>query len=428
MASVNPPASGAATFNLADLDEYSVMEVLDRVDLDDLLTLADTSHWLRHLIERHYIAGKYRLNEQIVRIFIEGDLYNLTISTDGTHTMTLDRRDSFVRLFRLFGSHISHLHIDRPRSLAKAAQFEWLARHIERYSRHSLKTLNLQRQSNELLALWHESFDRVQSVDITPRQPPAFGLPALFPNARVLNITVVTDFAYEHLHFPHLAQLKYRDYKAQGDNAILTELLARNQRVRWLRLDRLVDMATLNYISANLHHMDYFRYSGSIRDLIRRREDGGAIPLLSVRHFSVDLIFEPFASPPIPFVFERLQTLDISYRGLSPSFAEFVARNRHLRRLSLIYSGPLQVDLLALVEPLAELEALDFQWTTDTIPVGHLTELLGRRRLTRVKAILIDERAEDVERIEQAVPRGWHCSKTILDKYSLYLEFQREGT
>lgn len=401
------------------------MEVLDHVELEDLLTLADTSHYLRHLIERHYIAGKFRLNEQILRIFIDGDLYNLTISSE-THTWTLDCRDSFVRLFRLFGSHISHLHIDRPRSHAKAAQFAWLASHIERYSRHSLKTLNLQRQSNELLALWHESFDRIQSVDITPRQMPAVELPALFPNARVLNITVVTDFAYTNLHFPHLAQLKYRDYKAQGDNAILTELLARNRRVRWLRLDRLVDMATLNYVSANLQHMDYFRYSGSMLDLIWRREDG-AIPLLSVRHFSVDLIYEPFASAPIPFVFERLQTLDISYRGLSPSFVEFVARNRHLRRLSLIYSGPLQVDLLALVEPLAELEVLDFQWTPD-IPVAHLAQLLGRRRLTRVKTILVDERAEDVERIVQAVPKEWHCSKTILDKYSLYLEFQRKGT
>lgn len=397
------------------------MTVLDHVDLGDLLRAADSNHYLRDFIGRHYIRGKYRLNEKVFQITGKGAEYMLTINTE-PHPTTITRFDSILSIFRQFGSDISHLHLDRLTLNATDLQLVCLAEYIQRYSRHALKTLRLEQKSNMVLAHWNQSFDRIQSVELAVQRQPLLELPALFPNVRELNMRADADFSFQSLHFPKLTHLKYTDRKVQSDKVILMELLARNHQIRSLDINRFVDMPTISYVSVNFPHLEYFHYKGLMYDVIHWRDDA-FIRFPSVKHFSLDLIRDDNANQTLPFVFEQLETLDILYRGLSPIIVDFVANNQHLRRLSLVASGALEVNLLQLLDPLAELEELDFQWTPD-VTINCLVELLSRpSKLQRLKVFL--ENTDYTERLLQAAPKNWSVEETILDYCSILLEFQR---
>lgn len=397
---------------ITDLDDYSLLLILDLLDLGDLISVAEITPNMRDLIERHYIIGKYRLNEDISSISI--NYQDCSLETMQNANITIDC-DGILRLLRHYGSIISHLnlHID-PFSERKAAEF---AAHIGRYCRETLTTLHLRYLGYTITNQWNSEFPNVHDLKIRIGQQ-SINFPQIFPNIHSLSITVNEDLSYDSIHLHQLKHVNYRELLFFPSRTFLRCLIRSNRQLESFRSEAFLNIRELEFISVNLVELKTLEIASYPYELADN-EEPIVVHFPEVKEFTLVLIGrDPHED--ISITFDKLEFVEIRTDRVSAILMEFITRNQQLRRISLPRAEISNDQFDDLLRELPDLVAAEIRWNGG-IRSDRFVDSTSRGNLEYLVINRIDRNEGD--HLVRMMPTNW----TVKEQSDDRLELEHRG-
>lgn len=93
-----------STASLGRIDTYSLLDIYDHLDFDDLVNVALIDSHFSDLITRHYMIAKYRIHEKLIQISNNPDN-----ATDHPDAVPIRNYGTILQFLQLFGHLITKL-------------------------------------------------------------------------------------------------------------------------------------------------------------------------------------------------------------------------------------------------------------------------------------------------------------------------------
>lgn len=392
-----------ANMTILDLDEYSLVPIMDHLSIDDLCNMAGLSERIDQTIQKYFIEYKYRFHEQILvlssnnhKYYIRGRLNRIVI--DGFERVT--------RFLRYFGSSIAYLDISCVNDVDHE-EFTILAVYIELYCQNTLFDIKVNGESNEIINQWRGRFTRVAKLDIVIEED-VHDFGRIFPNIQTLNVVVFKDSRVDDktsLFFPRLKRLNYYEIPTSSRNFnFLKRVLRSNPQIKRFETAMGLGINLISFMAEHLVELEDLKidiYSNDFTENV----DSNILTFSKVKHFEVKFHQSSNSTCPFWLRFDRLETLTLSSYEISYSVMSFITQNTHLQRITLPMSALTGIELNTLIRGLPNLNAITFRWT-DKLTTDDIITAINRSSSLKYVTIR-PENLIDIQPLMKALRSKW---------------------
>lgn len=399
----------------------------DKLNLNDLVKLADSNIQLRSLIEKRFIISKYAVERSLVKLQIHTDHYTLNI--DDLPESKIDQFDVILQFFQHFGSHVKKLQVDLVRVRKNSPQFHQLGQFIAQYSSDALESIQLIGNPHRWITNWALPLDKVQSVKLSLNSHETVSMVnELFPNIEMLDILVGTALSQEdNYHFPNLTHLIYQDELTLPNNIMLMYFIQANPQIRKLNGRNYLNPLNVQFISQSLPNLESLQFKTSLE-----RYSGifpqTMIPFANLKELSLELI-PSGRSILFPILIGDLESLHLYHTRYTPAAAVFILSNRFLQRLSIPVMPISNENLNWFVSQLPELIELTILWDETILTADQIWNVMNRDSYLRRFTLMVrQDKSQHIEHLLQAVTSSWTNCITYDESYDMHqIQFQRTG-
>lgn len=423
------------TNRLEYLDDYSLLGILDYLNFDDLLNLAEMNAHFQELILAHYIIPRYHFADHRISISVDWTIElidsfdNSKYSNDYTKT---------VRILRTFGSGIDSLNVHFM-SYANEDSMR-IANEVNANCANALKEIVLYNVGDGILSDWENAFTQAKSVifkgfvldkDLT------INLNEFFPQMQRFELTSYgqTNLICLEKHFPHLKYFAFRSLNDQQSDVSIRRFIRLNQQIRELQLGGIGDFKLLRYSNEMLPHLDYLVLENRMSNLINLN-DNGFIRFGKVKKFKLTLSHDeafdrngPNQVPHIEFCqLESLELVSTVYASIN-ELIEFILRNKALENLAIANSELSIEQVKYLLRHLPRLNSITIEIKRRSIG-NEMRKFLLNTRNHQVRNITISIRINGIDRdvVMSVFPNTWIFSGERSSGFRQFLSFARANT
>lgn len=373
-----------STSELLDLDDYSILQILDKLDLTELITVADTNAKLAELIRHHYIIGKYHIDQVV--------FHNCATSHFDKDALVICGYRTISRFIRIFGDLIQKLYYHPYEYTFTSQQIDSMNQHIEKYCSKTLSVLHLVEPTSDFIGVPKQmfplnifsqkknpwKFDRVTELLIYHRDISVnLQLDQIYPMLEALfvhsenDINNLKSLARSYRHLKHV--MLYSPVPMKAGSAI-QRFFQLNPQLISLGFDNCPDMKLLQFISKKLQGLERIQFPYSID--ANSGSMSQKIHFPNVIEFSISLKTTDDTHE-IPFAFDRLKLISVTNRYFTEPIRRLIEQNTNLTSLSIpnLYERDDVVRVVATVKRLPLLEKLFIQWDLTFDLVSTLREI-----------------------------------------------------
>lgn len=402
---------------LADLDDYSLLNIFDWLNLTDFLHLAQLNQRYEKLVIDHYLIGKYHFHEN--RLALNAINSKLQI-VDGIQIESIVGNDEVLQFIRHFGPAIHHLDIysrhNTDNEMANLGKF------IEFYCRDSLASLSLTYEASSLLNQWTMQFSNVQNFSISIIQNP-HKLREIFPMMRNLSVTVLNDLSINSLHLPNLYHLSYHEFVSSPKKIFLQNIIQSNEQLKSFESDIPMNLDTLQLISKYSTELEFLNlrciFLNSIIPI-----NSSTVRFPKVKQFSFVSQSTAMLSHPFPIVFDRLESLELYEQKLSTPLISFIIQNKQLTFVSLPCCSLTYDQLNKLVDELPKLQAINVKWPNNMTSIDFFN-IIDKSEQMEYLTIILNDDNDNNDLLMEKIPTEWELQNSDLDLMNNKLKFQR---
>lgn len=406
------------------MDDYSLLDIFDNLDLRDLINLAGINERIDRFIQHHYIIGKNRMHEKSLIIkgiigeyFIAGALYQKIVNNI----------DGILRFLRYFGS--APRKIDIFCTHDTDSEFIKLGQYIERYCHDTLASINFKGKAASLINRWNVPFNNVAHIEIILTDE-LYNLPRIFPNIQTLNITVQQHISslnssdLSKLTFSKLNELKYSEFGTFSNFTLLKQILRLNPQLRTFRTLDTLDIEIVTFLAENAPNLHCLEINSYSHDFIDNIMGSAIIPFRTVEYLTLKFFGSgEVVENPFPIAFEQLESLDLSSYSVPSELLRFITENKRLQRLSLEWAPLNRAQLVEVFNGLPELLYFEVRWC-NRITSNELFEAIQQAPLLNTVKINPDNEINVDAFVKGMVGGEWKLIGTI-DEWSKQMSFQR---
>lgn len=343
---------------------------MDKMELSDLLSLADTNTEMRFFVAEYVMKPKFQFHKKIISIdrMIPAAAAAAAPKTAFDEIWKIDSKRIVIRDFkivlqvlRVFGQIITKLEFIGF-NFNETETVEIYQR-INEYCAETLIDISIEPNSNAVNIEWHKSFDNVKNVIIQRTSIlENWKIHKTFPHMRSLEVRMSrADYRKQpyvealHVNFPHLKHLSLRLAMKNAEFPQIRKIITSNQQLTRLSLKNIVDADTMRYISVmlpNLDELDVLSYPDDFLSSSR------TVQFQSVRKLSLAVRRDDFPST-LPIVFNGLKTLHLKSHDMFEPFIKFITQTQSLKHIEFEALQPNFKQLREIVSKLPGLEDIN---------------------------------------------------------------------
>lgn len=419
-----PPPPPPPESPLLNLDDYSLLSLFDRLNLDDLINLAGISRRIDDIIATHYLTAKFHLHKTALPIkYVNGRHYIY----DTAHKTYVDGLDGIDRFLRYFGEVIQAIELSGAPANDTDNGLRALGKVIERHCRHTLSAVVFRQSADAVVNYWRAPFDQVQRVNITIEHDMS-NLTKVLPNIRKMHVTLLRDRAYDAFYLAHLTQLHYEELAFLSNRTFLKSLFHANPHLKRFHTKITLDADFLGFMATHLRELEELDIISFTRDFMDN-VDRVQIQFASVKRLAITSYrYDTSLYNPVPLAFDRLESFELVIAQLSPEMLKFIVRNKCLQHLSLAFTSLPGAVLKELIDGLPALATLTIRWTREMTTNELIEALVVGGGSASLKAIAINPNQDvDIRPFLKAIPLQWHVAGGNAEQLSERMELKRIG-
>lgn len=351
---------------LQALDDPILLKRITKLSFDDLLTIAELDPRFQRLIQKHFIIGRYHLDQQPISIFLGWNIFltsDSQLANDYNHTL---------RVLRTFGGVFKQIsvHFVAYKYTETVAIFE----HINTYCPNAKQEIVLYNVADNLLMGLQQSFAKANSVIIKGIES-SINLNDVFPRMKrlELNLYKQLDFHFFDDYFIRLKHLELNMLHGHDSNLDLNQFFQWNRRLESLSLRNVGNFELFRYVNEVSDCLEELTIENRMANLIDTTNEGN-IRFAKVTTFELALVEDDDDDEQVigrvPSIeFECLESMKLSNFEVAPveDMIEFILQNNALNRL-VIEDGELTMkQLMRLVQGLPALKELNVEVSREMI-------------------------------------------------------------
>lgn len=385
---------------LEHLDEYSLLGILDYLDFDELVNLADTNQEFRQFIAEHYMIPKYRIHEkQIIMPYVLEDLSGISITV---------KSRTFLSLLRSFGHLIRDLKFS---GLFSRTRCNKIYTFIEQYCSNTLVEFELE-APDFITFSPNQPFKKVTKLLLENSYQVDFSvIDLVFPAVKELTVLSFQPINpqlsrfFSNLEHLHLVEIFWDNYAGIEDG--IRKFVQTNPQLRTLRLERVPSNELLKYIRDTSKHLEslVIGYSSNVMSAYSEKINFEHIKKLKVKSVKSS---EQESNSMITF--QQLESIEIdSFEELLVPIALIRQQNSQLKSITFTNFEGNVSDILAESGPFEALEEVKLSWDSEK-DMGRL--LNDFETLKKITFVWNQSRTQPLvlEPINQILQANWRIS------------------
>lgn len=344
------------------MDGFTLLTVLDWLDLDDILNMAEVDPRQQETITKYYLLTKYKLNTTEISITVGNDTH--MVHTD--HGRFANGPDRVLFVLRVFGHIFGKLKINIHTN--SQISMKMLSQHINQYCSNAEQEIVLIRS----IAKHDSEFSFNDAEKVTLHWTMLYKNDNLwsnsFPAMEQLNIINPLSLTVLKYNFPHLTRFALRSRTDLSETPDLEAFIRLNPQLRSIEIPICRDQKLLHYINEMLPRLETLIIGKTSVALLPPQD---VVHFKNVHHFSWTIpklstgswdymLTHRFES----MWFENLKsiTLNAEMPGAVSAHIRHIVRNKSLRKVQIVSCELIYGDLKAIVESLQELRELTIEW------------------------------------------------------------------
>lgn len=414
---ISIPIKNHSLNHFDDLDDYSLMDIFDMLELPDLAKIVPLSPRFHDLIMNHYIKSKYRLHKrEIIIIEYESGFFRMFYKDDGNSLSLITRQyDEMLIVLQTFGHILGYLDIKI------SSYLEGIQSVVNEHCSNAAQTITITAHSGGNSEKMMLSFLNATTiiVDRYVHLPNgSFRLDIAFPQMQKLVINGQVDLQQ---HYPHLTEVYFElGMDAQYlDPSELFPFIRLNPQLRVVKTPAFDSVAYLELLSGlpNLENL-YLELVPQTAYTVR------ASPMARFRHvknFTLDvdaymasseLAGELLAS----IQFDQLESFSAYTRhfGRRDFLIDLMVKNTALRNVTMKSIFTVE-QLTRLIEALPQLSEINLVWQLESLEstLNAFLEHVVRSNHSVQIVIVHFVRSLDItyDQLVEVVPLGWDVYK-----------------
>lgn len=423
---------------MENLDNFSLMEIFDKLDLRDLVKLSILSPRFHQLIVDHYMIAKYRLHEQNLYIKV-----GYTVSTyfypndDNSYSLYTEKNDEVLAILQYFGNMFNSTKIEIYAHGYKYV--EEIQSAVNKNCFNTFQEITLHRRHprvddiNVNLIFLHATDVILEHFLFESIEP--MRLDISFPRMRKLIIDRETDLID---HYPHLTEIVFPSFFFSVAMPGFYDFIRFNPQLRSIEmpiLNNVTFLTSLSELLPNLETLSLGLFSANDYTI-------DSFPTARFKHvkkytLNVDLYIRPFNSwtDSLHQIIDSIEfdCLDsFSVLSLNPEsfdlMIELIAKNTELRNVT-INSELSFEQLCRLIAPLSKLMALtiaSYEPSLRGIWNRFLEHIITNNySLENINVQLFNYGEITHEDLLEIVPIGWSVSGIDTTQHPQLLHLER---
>lgn len=387
------------------MDEYSLLGILDYLDFDELVNVADTNQDFRQFIADHYMIPIYRIHEKSIAItpFVREDLSGRSITT---------KNHTYVSLLRSFGHLIRGVEFSGPFSRTRGRT---IYSSIEQYCSNTL----VEFEFNEPYYITfnpNQPFKKVTKLQLQNSYEVDYSaIDLAFP--AVEELTVQTDQPLHALlprFFPNLQHLRvveifWKNYAGIEDG--IRQFVQSNPQLRTLSLTRIPSNQLLKYVKEALPNLESLGIGYSSAVMSSYNE---TINFEHVKKLKIESVEESEQESDSMITFQQLESIEIvTFGAFLVPIAMIRQQNRWLKSITFTRFEGSVADILTEAGPFEALEEVKLSWNRERGMGRILNDFETLKKVTFVW-IQLREQPLVFEEIHQILHANWQISGHFL--------------
>lgn len=318
---------------LESLNKENLLSLLDWMDFDGIIYMAESNETFNKLIIDTYITGKFGFHEKPVHITnAEPSTAGVRIESNG---IWINGFAQTLRILQNFGHLISRLELNSH--TFDSDQVKIIGYNINEHCAPSLREFILNDGIASPFAHWYNTFERCEAIEFRhlAQHNTNFEMHRIFPNLHRLYIhtTEYSELNFIEHKFAHLQQVTC-DFSNASLASIsrFKQFLLLNEQITALEVISPIDVTFLKAVamsSANLqsltitiHPLDFA--SGQLNDDLHF----ATVKMVKLRVIGGDIMFSHF-----PVIFDGMQSLELACSELDKYAIKMIKQYTHLNRL-----------------------------------------------------------------------------------------------
>lgn len=316
---------------LEHLDHENLISILDWMEFDGLLYMAESNPQFYQLIMDKYIIDACAFNEKKIHLTNIKSLSSIGIRMK-PNEIFLDVFPLILRVIRNFGHIISRLTFNS--TTFNSDQVKVIGQYIDKYCSPSLREFVLSDGNVSPFSKWENIFERCESVEfhnlINHEQ---LSLKRTFPRLHRLFIqtTNSSNLSFLEHNLSYLQQITL-DLSEPSSNAMrsaLKNFLLLNNQLRRFEMQSPISAKFLSFVNTALPQLNSLAITIQPLDYASNQLDEKLnfplVNILKLRVIGDDAMFTY-----LPLTFDRLRSLHLSCDVFDSNAMKFVIQNKHL--------------------------------------------------------------------------------------------------
>lgn len=414
LASARTPA-----LRLDGLNTNNLLHVMAKMEISDLLNLADTNTETRFFVSEYVLKPKFQFHKKLITI----DRMSSSSSTDAIFKIDSKRiviRDfkTALRVLRVFGHLITKLEFIGF-NFNEAETMEIYER-INKHCAESLIDISIEPSTNAVNIEWSSTFENVRNVIIHRSSIlKNWKIHQTFPKMRSLEVLMLRE-DYRRLpnvealqvNFPHLKHLSLRVAMKNAEFPNIQEILASNQQLTSLSLKNFVSSDTMASISQTLPNLKALDVMSFPEDFLNSPH---TVQFRSVRKLSLAVRRDEFPKT-LPILFNGLETLHLKSHDMFEPFIKFIIDTKTLKHIEFEVLEPSYSQLTEIVSKLPKLEDINVP-LEDQMTGDGISRLLAQdNKLKKITASL--RATSDRSDLLKLVSANWELEEEQLNEHT----------
>lgn len=369
------------------LNNIVLLAILDEMDLEELLVVAQLGVKYRELIEWHYALPIFEIPKKLIIIDFREYFHKHKFHSckDSIHLYSIGFALKFIRTF---GHMISKLQFDNIDFHSNKSQV--LSKYISDFSSESLTEICF-RKCRNIDNKWNKPFENIEKITfmLSPfKGDTACQLNMLFPNMHNLElnwITEATDTRCLYHHFPHL---KYFDFISYNTSSRIENFSTMNPQLQSLSFWAHSGSESLQFINETHPKLKSLRLlCTATKHFMQNHTD---VYFADVIRFKATFTFKPNY---IPFRFNQLEEFELSTIEIHDQWIQFIMQQTRLKKLVIKASILSSDHWTEIAKNLAELIEMSVEWKQsksqtiakiiETFQSLHRVTLIGMKEMYR---------------------------------------------
>lgn len=337
---------------LNDLDEWSLMNILDFLEFGDLLAISTVNPTFDHLVTNHFMVQKFRIHERAIYISSKERLNEIS----NNNRITIGSMALGQEFLEKFGHLFTHLILSPQRERNVE-----IRRIIEQYCAETLSEFELINSSSYFLSETNQTFNRLVKLSYTiiePRQIPQFS--RIYPALKELSVDTHGQIGGKLEH--------------------ITKMIKAAPGLRAFAIDHIPAYETFRLLNDNHPNIESLKF-GYRSDVFRNNIDTNTINFNNVKELTINRLDGFVGRNLFPLRFDRVQKLEIHTKRADSIPFVIIERGVELKTLSLINLKDMWhvLTILYRVNETHSIENVSLSWANDTTnrPAQLTTRLLS---------------------------------------------------